>query len=53
VSLAPREERAFDVPIDSATHAAPLRIITSAGARPSEFEHSDDTRLLGCWIETR
>jgi hypothetical protein len=53
LSLAPREERAFEVPLDPATLAAKLRIVTTAGARPSEFEHSDDTRLLGCWLETR
>jgi hypothetical protein len=53
LSLAPREERLLQVPIDPANAGAVLRVATTAGARPSEVEQSDDRRLLGCWIETR
>ncbi len=53
IDLKPREERLLDVPVDPATGAARLRTSCRSGVRPSEVEHSDDTRLLGCWIETR
>jgi len=53
LSLAPREERLIDVPLDPSGAGARLRVATTSGARPSDVEHSDDTRLLGCWIETR
>jgi hypothetical protein len=53
VTLRPREERLFDVPVDPETGAARLRVSCASGARPSELEQSDDTRLLGCWLETR
>ena len=54
LTLEPREERMFDVPFSPGTHAALLRVTTSAGARPSDLDpKSEDRRLLGCWIETR
>jgi hypothetical protein len=50
VSLRPGDERVFDLPAQRSL----LRIATSAGARPSEFEPgSKDHRYLGCWIEIR
>jgi hypothetical protein len=31
-----------------------LRVSAAQGARPTEFERgSEDSRYLGCWIETR
>jgi hypothetical protein len=53
LSLAPREERLIEVPIDPSGIGARLRVATTAGARPADVEQSDDRRLLGCWIETR
>ncbi len=52
LTLEPREERLLDLPVDRDRNI-PLRVATSAGARPSDVEHSDDRRFLGCWIETR
>jgi hypothetical protein len=50
LELAPREERVIDLP----RRRAVLRVSTSTGARPVEFEPgSEDRRLLGCWIEFR
>jgi hypothetical protein len=53
LALKPREERLLEVPVDPGTGGARLRVSCASGARPSEVEQSDDTRLLGCWIETR
>jgi hypothetical protein len=55
LTLEPREERMFDVPIGRpGTNAALLRVTASAGARPSDLDPAnEDRRLLGCWIETR
>ena len=53
LTLKPREERLLDVPADKDTGGARVRVSCASGARPSDVEHSDDTRLLGCWIETR
>jgi hypothetical protein len=53
LALRPREERLLDVPVDRETGGARLRVSCASGARPAEVEKSDDTRLLGCWIETR
>ncbi|MEP7307132.1 MAG: hypothetical protein ABJA98_16590 [Acidobacteriota bacterium] len=53
LTLTPREERLLDVPVDKGTGGARVRVSCASGARPSDVEHSDDTRLLGCWIETR
>ncbi len=53
LALKPREERLVDVPVERETGGARLRVSCASGVRPSEIEQSDDTRLLGCWIETR
>ena len=53
LSLQPREERLLDVPTDPNRPGVPLRASCASGARPADYEKSDDTRLLGCWIETR
>jgi hypothetical protein len=53
LALEPREERLLEVPVGPDRTGARLRVACASGARPSDVEHSDDTRLLGCWIETR
>lgn len=54
LALKPGEERFIDVPLASGRAAAWVRVTTARGARPVDFEKgSTDTRLLGCWIETR
>jgi hypothetical protein len=54
VSLKPREERMFDVPIDPARAGVVLRVRSAAGVRPADIEPGNqDKRVLGCWIETR
>jgi hypothetical protein len=50
--LAPREERAIDLPAGGARTL--LEVTSAAGARPSDVEPGNgDRRLLGVWIETR
>ena len=54
VTLKPREERMFDVPIDPARAGVVLRVRSAAGVRPADIEPGNqDKRVLGCWIETR
>jgi hypothetical protein len=54
LAFKPGEERTFEIPIPAGRVSLPLRVTAAHGARPAEFEHgSTDTRLLGCWIETR
>jgi hypothetical protein len=53
LALMPREERLFTIPADPDTGAARLHVSCAAGIRPSDIESSEDTRLLGCWLETR
>jgi hypothetical protein len=54
LAMKPGEERLVDVPLASGRAAARVRVTTARGARPVDFEKgSTDTRLLGCWIETR
>jgi hypothetical protein len=54
LTLEPREERMFDIPDRPDARGASLRVTTTAGVRPSDVDPaSTDTRLLGCWIETR
>jgi hypothetical protein len=54
VTLKPREERVFDVPIDPARAGVVLRVRSAAGVRPADIEPGNqDKRVLGCWIETR
>jgi len=53
-SMKPREERTVDVPVDSRTGAAIVRVTSAAGARPSDVEPGNlDMRLLGCWLAVR
>jgi hypothetical protein len=52
--LQPGEGRLVDIPIDPDRLAVKLRVTTSAGAKPTDFERgSTDRRFLGCWIEVR
>ena len=52
--LQPGEARLVDIPIDPDRLAVKLRVTTSAGAKPTDFERgSTDRRFLGCWIEVR
>jgi hypothetical protein len=54
MTLAPREERLIDVPVDAGRMRAVLHVTSAAGARPVDMEpRSTDRRLLGCWIEIR
>jgi hypothetical protein len=53
LALEPREERLLELPVDPGSVGARLRVACSSGARPADIDKSDDTRLLGCWIETR
>lgn len=52
--MKPREERTVDLPVDSGTGAAIVRVKSAAGARPSDVEPGNlDLRLLGCWIQVQ
>jgi hypothetical protein len=52
--LAPREERAIDLPAEAGRPRAVLHVTSAAGARPADADPgSTDRRLLGCWIEIR
>jgi hypothetical protein len=52
--LAPGEERLIALPLTASSGAVALRVSAAQGARPTEFERgSEDSRYLGCWIETR
>ena len=52
--LAPGEERLIALPRTASSGASALRVSAAQGARPTEFERgSEDSRYLGCWIETR
>jgi hypothetical protein len=43
-----------DIPIPRGRSAVPLRVTAARGAYPTTLEPGGtDTRLLGCWIETR
>jgi hypothetical protein len=54
ISFKPGEERTFEIPLPRERAALLVRVTSARGARPAEFEQgSTDTRLLGCWIETR
>jgi hypothetical protein len=53
IALMPREERLVTVPGDPDAGAIRLNVACAAGVRPSAVERSEDTRLLGCWLETR
>jgi hypothetical protein len=54
LALEPREERFFDIPVESGRPGVLLRVAARTGARPSEVEPGNaDRRLLGVWIETR
>ena len=49
--LKPGEERRVDIPLDPTRGAAPLRIRSAAGFRPSEVDpNSRDTRFLGVFV---
>jgi hypothetical protein len=51
IMLKPGEERRVDIPLDPARGAAPLRIRSAAGFRPSEVDPgSRDTRFLGVFV---
>jgi hypothetical protein len=52
LTLAPREERTIQVPIDPSRAAALLTVSTTAGFRPSETDtNSRDHRFLGVWVK--
>ena len=54
LAMRPGEERFVDVPLPTGHLAARVRVTAAHGARPVDFERgSTDTRLLGCWLETR
>lgn len=54
LSMAPREEKMVEVPVDSGRPGFVLKVSSANGARPSDVEPGNkDTRLLGCWIEPR
>ncbi|HKB10577.1 MAG TPA: hypothetical protein VKD69_07980, partial [Vicinamibacterales bacterium] len=54
VALKAREERVFDLPLDTTSAGVVLRVRSATGARPSDIEPGNqDRRILGCWIETR
>lgn len=53
LALEPRDERFVDVPSEPERAGVRLRVSSAAGARPADVEQSDDTRLLGVWLETR
>jgi len=54
LALKPREERLFDLPIDTTRAGVVLHVRSATGARPFDVEPGNqDKRLLGCWIETR
>jgi hypothetical protein len=54
LTLAPGEARHVTLPFAQPSTPLHLRVSAAHGARPSEFERgSNDTRFLGCWIETR
>jgi hypothetical protein len=51
IALKPGEERRIEVPLDPATGAAPLRIRSESGFRPSDVDgRSTDTRFLGVFV---
>src|SRR5262245_1417084 len=53
-AMKPREERTVEVPVDSRTGAAIVRVKSAAGARLSDLEPGNlDFRLLGCWIQVQ
>jgi len=53
-AMKPRDERTVDVPVDSRTGAAIVRVKSAAGARLSDLEPGNqDLRLLGCWIQVQ
>src|SRR5438093_7241309 len=52
--LHPGEERIVDVLGVRQEVGTLLRVTSSSGARPVDFDpNSTDERALGCWIETR
>jgi hypothetical protein len=54
LTMTPGEERLVDIPAHPERRRTWLRVTSTAGARPTEFERgSQDARLLGCWIEIR
>jgi hypothetical protein len=49
--LAPGEEQRVEVPVDSTRSGVALRIVSSAGVKPSEHDPtSGDERFLGVWV---
>jgi hypothetical protein len=54
LSMKPREERTLDLPVDRGRQGIVVRVISAAGAKPSDLEPGNlDQRMLGCWIEGR
>ena len=52
--LKPREERLLELPADTNRPGVVLRVRSAKGARPIDTEPGNqDSRVLGCWIETR
>jgi hypothetical protein len=52
--MKPREERTLDLPVDRGRQGIVVRVISAAGAKPSDLEPGNlDQRMLGCWIEGR
>jgi hypothetical protein len=52
--LGSREERIVTVPADTHRIGTALRVTSRHGVRPIDVDpHSDDRRVLGCFIETR
>jgi hypothetical protein len=54
LTMKPGDERLIEIPVPSNRTAVLLRVSAARGGRPTELESgSTDSRLLGCWIETR
>ena len=52
--LAPGEERALSIPLDTSRGATRLRLHSASGFRPVEVDRrSTDSRYLGIWIQFR
>jgi hypothetical protein len=53
LTLAESQEMVIELPIADALGSWPLTISTAAGFQPSVVSGSDDSRLLGVWVQLR